>query len=260
MNKTVVVVPDIQAPKHDQQALDAIISFIADIDPDEVIQIGDACDFEAPGRWSAGTRAEYEGSVEQEAEDLRQSFIIPVREVFDGPFGFHEGNHDLRPRRYLENRAPGLGTSDHFRMENLLRFTEHGVTRLPDFYEVAPDVITTHGHLGRIGLRQDAGATALGAAKRWGRSVVMGHTHRAAAIPWTTGIGSPRTVWGVEVGNVMREDCADYLKGAPGNWQKAFGVLHFSNGHFKPEVVYLDDGNEFVYGGYRYLQEAPDAA
>ncbi|MEV5879282.1 metallophosphoesterase [Streptomyces sp. NPDC052101] len=255
-DQTVVVCPDSQNPKHDPVALKAIVEFIADIQPTGVIHIGDALDFEGPARWTKDTRKEYAGNVEQEAEGFTREFIESVRAVHDGFFGIHEGNHDLRPRQYLEKYAPALADSKFFNLENLCRFEDYGVRRLPDFYEVFPDVITTHGHLGRIRLAQVAGMTALNAAKRFTKSVVMGHTHRAAAIPHTLGIGAPKTIWGVEVGHIMDESCADYLKGSPGDWQKAFGVLHYSkSGNFLPEIVYMDSNNEFEFGGYRYLQE-----
>ncbi|GCD99843.1 hypothetical protein [Embleya hyalina] len=257
-DRTIVVIPDIQYPKHDPIALKAVIDFIGDIEPTEVIQIGDALDYEAPSRWSTGTRAEYEGNVESESESFVQEFIVPLRGVFSGPLGFHEGNHDSRPRTYLEGRAPGLGASQHFHMERLLRFDDYDIRRLPDFNRVGPNVITTHGHLGRITLNRTAGLTALTAVRRWGVSVVMGHTHRAAAVPETSGLGEPRTVWGVEAGNLMDDSRADYLKGAPGNWQRAFVVLHLSGETFQPEVVYMRPDASFEYGGFRYYQ--PEAA
>lgn len=249
--KTIVVVPDIQAPKHDKAALAAVVKFIGDVQPDEVIQIGDALDFEGPARWTKDTREEYAFDVEQEAEDFRREFIEPVRAVYDGKFGMIEGNHDLRPRAYLEKYAPALQSkSRHYHFDVLCDFASWNVDLLPAFHEFHPGHVATHGHLGRIGLRPVAGMTALGAAMRWGKSVIMGHTHRMAAIPYTTGVGEAKTIWGVEVGNLMDPNQADYLKGTPGNWQRGFAVIHCAkSGAIQPECIYFRPDNSFDYQG-----------
>jgi predicted phosphodiesterase len=251
LTKTIVVVPDIQYPKHDRAALAAVVQFIADTQPDEVVQIGDALDFEGPARWTKDTREEYAFDVEAESEGLRDDFIKPVRAAYSGPFGMIEGNHDLRPRAYLEKYAPALQSkSRHFHFDVLCDFAAWDVELLPPFYEFWRGHVATHGHLGRIGLRHDAGMTALGAAKRWGKSVIMGHTHRMAAIPFTTGVGEEKTIWGVEAGNLMDPAQAGYLKGTPGNWQRGFVVIHCAkSGAIQPECIYFRPDNSFDYQG-----------
>lgn len=251
---TVIVVPDTQAPKWDYEAVRTLIHFMGVSKPDEIVHVGDALDFEGPARWTKDTRAEYEGNVEEEATDFARKFLGPVHAVLPSiDKSVIEGNHDLRPRQYLEKYAPALlSKSKHYHFENLCNFKKHGWKKAPDFYEVRPGTVITHGHLGRIGLRQVAGMTALGAAQRWNKSVVMGHTHRAAAIPATTGVGAAKTIWGVEVGHLMDEDQAEYLKGTPGNWQKAFAILHFDEeDNLNPEIVYYN-GTSFQYNGVTY--------
>src|SRR5690606_19916072 len=136
-----------------------------------------------------------------------------LRDVYSGPVGVIEGNHDERPRTYLAKYAPALAESKAFHIDALLGFDDFGIRWLPDFYEFAPDWVATHGHRGGIRLTQDAGKTALNAAIRFGSSVVMGHTHRLGAVPKTIGYdGNMRTLWGVEVGNLMNMKLAGYLK------------------------------------------------
>ncbi|MEV0470743.1 metallophosphoesterase, partial [Streptomyces prunicolor] len=92
--KRVVVVSDVQAPFEDKRALKNVIEFIGEYQPDEVIQIGDLVDYPAPSRWSAGTRAEFEGNVIRDSEYTKENFLEPLRVVYDGPVGVMEGNHD----------------------------------------------------------------------------------------------------------------------------------------------------------------------
>lgn len=250
MSKRIVVISDTQLPYDDRKALKAVIGFIGDYQPDEVVHIGDLMDFPQPSRWNKGTAGEFEGSVFSDCEQAKRRFFGPLREVYDGSIGVHEGNHDERARTYLSKYAPALAESGAFDIDVLLDFDGFGVTKLPDFYDVAPGWVTTHGHRGGIRLSQIAGNTALNAAKKFGTSVVMGHTHRMGIGSYTYGVaGSSRlVVTGMEVGNLMDMKKAGYLKGGTGNWQQGFGLLTVNGQHVKPEVVPISRGSFSVDG------------
>ncbi|WP_189055272.1 metallophosphoesterase family protein [Longimycelium tulufanense] len=230
-SKRIVVISDLQIPYEDRRAVKALLRFLKEYQPDEVVQIGDLMDYPQPSRWSRGTAAEYEGSVFKDSEYARKNFLAPLRDVFSGPVGVIEGNHDLRPRTYLSRYAPALAGAGAFDMETLLDFDGFGIQRLPDFYDLAPGWVVTHGHLGGIRLSQIAGNTALNAAKKFGASVMMGHTHRLGMGSHTTGYGGKvtKTVTGVEVGNLMNMKAAGYLKGGTGNWQQGFAIAHIND-------------------------------
>ena len=51
MTKRIVIIPDTQIPYDDRKALNAVIRFIGDWQPDEVIHIGDLMDYPTPARW-----------------------------------------------------------------------------------------------------------------------------------------------------------------------------------------------------------------
>src|SRR5690606_22416886 len=132
------------------------------------------------------------------------NFLKPLRPVYDGPIGIHEGNHDERTHVYMEKYAPALARTDMLDFDQLLGCERLRIDRLPEFYDVAQGRVTTHGHRGGIRLNQNAGMTALNGAKRVGKSVVMGHTHRQGICSYTTGLGGKaQTITGVEVGNLM---------------------------------------------------------
>lgn len=230
----------------------SVISFIGEYQPDEVVHIGDFMDFPQPSRWSKDSAAEFQGSVFEDAEMGKKHLLEPLRAVYDGPVGVLEGNHDERPRVYLAKYAPALAESRAFHMDTMLDFDKYDITWLPDFYEIAPGWVATHGHKGGIRLTQDAGKTALNAAVRFGKSVIMGHTHRLAAVPKTNGYdGNLNTLWGVEVGNLMDMRQAGYLKGATANWQQGFAVLLVNGTHVSPVTVPITDG-QFTFDGTTY--------
>lgn len=242
--KRIVILPDTQLPYDDRRALRTVIKFVGEFNPDEVIHIGDLMDFPQPSRWNKDTAGEFQGSVFKDAEDAKKRLLGPLREVYSGPVGVHEGNHDERPRTYLAKYAPALAESKAFNLDKMLDFDGFGITMLPDFYKVAPGWLTTHGHKGQITLSRVGGSTALGAAVKFGKSVVMGHTHRLAVKSASTGFGQRVTaqVTGLEVGHLMNMKQAHYLKGGTANWQQGFGLLTVDGTYVKPEIIPIHKG------------------
>lgn len=242
--KRIVVIPDTQLPFEDRRAVKAVIRFIKDTQPDEVIHIGDVMDYPQPSRWNKGTAGEFEGSVFKDSEYAKVNLLAPLRNVYSGPIKVHEGNHDERPRVYLSKYAPALAESGAFTLPALLDFDAFGIELLKDTYDFAPGWVSTHGHKGGIVLSRNAGYTALGAAKKFNKSVVMGHTHRLAVTAECGGYAQKvnRWLYGMEVGNLMDMKQAHYLKGAAGNWQTGFGLFTVDGTHVKPEIVPIHKG------------------
>jgi predicted phosphodiesterase len=254
MIKRYVIIPDTQLPYEDRKALKSVIRFIGEYQPDEVVHIGDLMDYPQPSRWSKGTAAEYEGSVFEDSEYAKKRLLEPLREVYSGPVGVLEGNHDERPRVYLSKYAPALAESGAFNLDQLLDFEKYGITLLPHFYDFAPNWLMTHGHKANIRISQVGGSTALLAAKKFGKSVIMGHTHRLGIISHSEGYDGQinRILTGFEVGNLMNQKLAGYLKGGTGNWQQGFGVVHVDGKHVHPERVPITNGR-FTVDGQTYL-------
>ncbi|MGW2539340.1 metallophosphoesterase [Kitasatospora sp. NPDC001574] len=251
--KRIVVISDTQIPFEDKRALKNVISFIGEYQPDEVIQIGDLVDYPAPSRWSAGTRAEFEGNVIKDSEYAKKAFLAPLREAYQGPIKVLEGNHDERPRKYLASRAPALAAEDQFyKFENLLDFQAYEVEKAEPYYPFAPGWLAIHGHESP-GLNQVPGATARMKAIKAGVSVVMGHTHRLAISPHTTGHnGRLKTIYGFEVGHLMDVRQASYLKNGPANWQKGFGLFYVGKYSATPHAIPVADDGSFVVEGKRF--------
>ncbi|QJD50262.1 metallophosphoesterase [Mycobacterium phage Iwokeuplikedis] len=251
MTERIVVIPDTQIPFDDPRALRGVIKFIGDFQPDRVIHIGDLMDYPSPARWSKGTAEEFYPVMLEHNEVAKRRLLGPLRKVFDGPIEVHEGNHDLRPREYLTKYAPALAEFEGaFHIKHLLDFDGFGIKMLPDFNEFAPGWVTTHGHRGQMSISRIGGNTALNGAKRFNKSVVMGHTHRLGVLSESFGFGSVvgKSVTGLEVGNLMDMTAASYLKGGTGNWQQGFGVLTVDGPYVKPEIVPIENGRFAVDG------------
>lgn len=252
MSKRIVVISDTQMPYEDRKALSAVFHFISDYQPDEVVQIGDLVDYPQPSRWSKGTREEFEGSIFRDSEYAEKNFLAPLRAIYDGPIGVIEGNHDLRPRTYLEKYAPALAGTGAFNLDQLLKFDDYEVTLLPDFYKFARglDWVMTHGHVGGISLSRFAANTAVNAARKFDTSVIMGHTHRLGVGSHTVGYGgdTKKVLTGFEVGNLMDMKSATYLRQATGNWQQGFGLVEIGERHVQCTPIRIEKRRFIVQG------------
>lgn len=251
---TICVMPDIQAPYEDRKFVKALIRFIGEYNPDEVVNIGDLADYPQPSRWSKDTRAEFEGSIYEDSDYIKRNVLEPLRTAYSGPIGVLEGNHDLRPREYLEKYAPALSGATNFNFENLLDFEGFDVTRLPDFYEFTSGWVMTHGHLANIRLSQISAQTALNAAKKLGQSVIMGHTHRLGIASHTEGYNAKvtRHLTGVEVGHAMDMRQATYLKKGTPNWQQGFAMVYVSGDVVQVDPIAVTKGT-FIVEGETYI-------
>ncbi|MFI9202611.1 metallophosphoesterase [Streptomyces sp. NPDC053048] len=250
--KRIVIISDLQVPYHEPKALSNLINFIGDYQPDELYQIGDLNDYETPSRWNEGTRLEYRQQVRSDSETTKRKVLEPIRRVYEGLFGILEGNHDLRPRTYLSNKAPALAEyADDFHFSKLLDFDGFGIDLTPSFHPVGPDTALIHGHEIK-GMSNIAGTTAFNHAAKAVRNVVMGHTHRLGVRrQGPSHLGGLR--WGFEVGHLMDPRKAQYLgAGAVANWQAGFGILYVGDHEVSPYAVDVRRDGSFVVEGERY--------
>lgn len=251
--KSIVVLPDIQFPFHNPRQVASVIRFIGEYQPDEVVQIGDLMDYPQTGRWTKDTRAEFEGSVLKDSKKAVEQMLAPLREEYAGPVTVLEGNHDLRPRTYLEKYAPALAETNVFDLDVLLEFEDYDINFVRDWYDFAPKWTFTHGHLGGVGISRYAGGTAMNLARKFQRSIICGHTHRQGVISETRGRpGQTTTISGVEVGHMMQPKAASYLKGAAGNWQAGFTVVHVDGKNVTTQLVPMNGNGFFNFQGEQY--------
>ncbi len=255
-SKTIVIMPDVQAPLHDEKLVDKFVQFIADYEPDEMAQVGDFTDSTEISRWVRGKKPEFAGDLQQ-GFDISRHILEKIREVHQGRFRIVRSNHDDRLELYIQGCAPGLASLRALTVENLVGFEEFGVEFIRDeVVELTPTArdpwIMCHGDEGS--LSPVAGKTAFNLAKnKFGANVVCGHTHRAGLTSETYGFnGKNHTLrQGLEVGHFMDITKADYLKkkGVAANWQQSFGILHIHGSKVYPQLVPVDfDGNFSVEG------------
>lgn len=241
--KVKVLVPDLQIPYHDKRAVNNLANFIKAYKPDDVVSVGDEMDMQTISRWSMGTPMEYEKSIGKDRDEtVRVLEQLQVKHMT-------RSNHTDRLYNTIMKRAPGLMGAPEFELENFLRLKDLGITYHQKPWEVAPKWLLLHGDEGST--NQTGGQTALGLAKKTGMSVVCGHTHRAGLIHYTEAYAgvSNRTIWGMEVGNMMDMKRASYLKAGIANWQQAFGILYIDGNKVTPSLIPVHQDGTFIVEG-----------
>jgi predicted phosphodiesterase len=242
--KRIVVISDLQVPFHDTKAIRNVSKFITKYKPDDVLCVGDELDFQTISRWSSG-RDEWSGTIGRDRNtcqevlyDLRVTHIV-------------RSNHTDRLYKSLASRLPGLIGLPELEYENFMGFRELGIKFHRKPYEITKDWIMVHGD--EQSTKPHGGLTALEAAKRHGKSVVCGHTHRQGISSFTTASGGHLTgiVTGFEVGHLMDTTQAYYTRGTF-NWQQGFGILYVDRKGVTPVTIPIDKSGSFVVEGKRY--------
>ena len=167
--KRIVVISDLQVPFHDERAVRNVAGFIRRWRPDDVLCVGDELDFQTISRWSSG-RDEWSGTIGADRQRA-QSVLFEL-----GVTHIVRSNHTDRLYKALASRLPGLIGLPELEYENFMDFKTLGIKFHRKPYEITSDWIMVHGD--EQAINHNAGLTALGAARRHGKSVVCGHTHR----------------------------------------------------------------------------------
>jgi predicted phosphodiesterase len=225
-----------------KQAVKNLIKLVNREKFDLVINTGDELDMQSQSKWAKGTGLEWEGTLDADRSLLKNSLGLT-----------HNRHHSKQShgsvlshtpsRSAVPNRFARTGLSKAF-----MDFASLGIRFHKKPFEFHPGWVLVHGDEGSM--NSNAGLTALGLAKKFGKSVVCGHTHRAGISAYSEGIGgSYRTLWGVEAGNVMDKRKASYFKAGAANWQMSVAILETYGKNLSPMLIPINkDGSFTVYG------------
>lgn len=250
-----VVIPDLQVPLHNEGAVKALQKFVKDTQPAGLLCVGDEIDSTQIGKWVRGLPGEYEDSFQAQV-DATFEVLSGFRQALgkNKPFILSRSNHgETRIVNYVNRNAPALRTLRDLEYARLMGFEELGITYVNKPTEVLPNVLLCHGDEGSQ--IQTPGGTAMGLAKKWGKSVISGHTHKLGFQHANDSVNGlvTRALFGFEVGHLMDfgagESSATYLKAGSANWQAGFGILKYDtvSGHVQPVPVPIDVvGKRFI--------------
>lgn len=238
---TFLVIPDLQVPDHDVKAWKSVMRFAEYYKPDEVLIVGDELDSPQPSRWNKGYAGEYAGTLQRDIDTCHDLLAELRAAVGDVPIHLMRSNHGERIRTYLNRYAPALGNLRALDYGTLLGLDELDITYHEQPYEFAKGWVLAHGDEGS--LVQTSAGTAMGLAKKWGKSVICGHTHKAGVQHAHLAVNGKITqhLFGVEVGHLMQygngRSKADYLKAGSANWQQAIAVIETNGKSVTPTLI-----------------------
>ena len=234
-----------QIPFHDQHAIKNLVSFIKSFKPDEVVTIGDEIDFNTISRFADGTPEAYEQTLGDDRDaavqvlyDLQVSHMV-------------RSNHSDRLYTKIMLKIPSFLSLPELRFEKFMRLDELGITYHRSAFNIAPGWVAVHGD--HTPLKMHGGLSALEAARRYGKSVISGHTHRMGRSSYTEAINGRRgrILHGVEVGNLMDMSKANYVKGYA-NWQSGFAIMYVKDNNVQVDLIYIEKDGTFIVAGKRY--------
>jgi hypothetical protein len=245
MIQRTVVVSDLQVPYHDEVAVKNLGAFIRAWKPHKVVTIGDEIDLPQISRWTEGTPGWYEQTLGEDRDLAVQTlYDLQVTDMI-------RSNHTDRLYNVIMKKIPAFLSLPEMKFERFMQLDELGITFHKKPMAIAPNWIAIHGD--EQGINPNAGLTALGAARRHGKSVICGHTHRAGRSAFTESSGGSlgRVLHGVEVGNLMDFKQANYTKGTA-NWQSAFATMETDGKRVNVQIIYIEKDGTFLVSGRRY--------
>ena len=290
--ETAVIVPDIQIgyyrksaelsdlePIHDEKAISVALAVIKDLDPKQVVLVGDNLDFAEFGKFA--TAPAFKQMV-QAAIDRATMLCAQIRSAAPhASIVWIQGNHEKRLPFYIQNNAEasfGLtrgkidgelrdGWPIHA-LQNLLHMEEFGVEYIPGYpankYYINSNLMVVHGD--KVVSNNSTTKKYLDDSRI---SVIYGHIHRSEIAYRTRETeDGPRTIMAASPGCLCRIDGAvpstksgsdefgiPVLMGAE-NWQQGLGVVQYQpNGtgdewfNYEPMWIYQGRG---IFRGVEY--------
>lgn len=252
--RTTLILPDIQYPYHDALMLKKLISVASDIQPDAILQIGDAIDFPQVSQWSKGNAGEYTADLQEHVTGFRRDVLAPLRAVApDAEITWIEGNHDLRIRDFVRKYAFPLSVLKALEVPELFALNELAISYVNGPIRVATNTYAIHGHeSGGYAASPTAWNTKF--VNRYGsdKNFVFGHTHQPFIIHRAFGYEgkvSPRFT--MNVGSIMDPVAASYVKDGAVSWVMSFALLRDDGKRVWPELITATD-RKFYVNGERY--------
>jgi predicted phosphodiesterase len=243
-----LVISDLQVPYHHEAAVKNVIKLARREKFDSVLVVGDEIDFQSISKWSEQTPLAYSEDLHADRELCKQ--ILWDLGEYSPEMHVIRSNHTDRLYNTLL-KVPGLINLPELQYPAFMGFAEMGIIYHKTAYEFYPGWVLCHGDEGSMS--QHAGVTSLNLAKKFGKSVLAGHSHRLGMSAYSEGInGHSRTLYGVEVGNLMDRKKASYIRYGSANWQMGFAILEAVGKTLTPTLVPVNKDGSFTALGRYY--------
>tara|TARA_Y100000114_G_C11760084_1_gene329045 strand:- start:2252 stop:3661 length:1410 start_codon:yes stop_codon:yes gene_type:complete len=253
-------------PMHSRSACDVVLQIASDLNPDEIVLLGDMVDFGGLSTFPLESDAKYliQPAMQELSEWLRRlSLTCRERCVW------LEGNHELRLFKQLENiqEAAVLRPVDdvlgppQLSVERLMRLDKLKIDYKKPYgkpYWLFGDIKVHHGHV----VRPKGGQTVSSILSGARHSQIVGHIHRreiacnTRTVPDERGNDKYVTISAMSPGTLcsLEPGLVPTGKGRPDqDWQHGLGVvIKDSEGANHMQLIHINDG-KCVYNGKMYV-------
>lgn len=245
--KVAIILNDLHVPYHDQRAIDVMLHYVKDKNPDDIILAGDLYDCYALSRFDKDPKRI--DSLQDEIDEGLKIWKSLKKASPKSRLTLIEGNHEHRLQKYLM-KNPGMYSLNALKPENLFCLKDLNINfkTSEETFFLNANLVITHGAIDDgCKLSQHSGYSAKNTLDKWGNtSGVMGHSHRMGVSNKT--IAHKQMVQWVENGCLCKLN-PDYVKNP--NWQQGFSVIYYTKNRFHI-VPILIANYEFIADGKRY--------
>ena len=187
----ILVLSDIHLPYQDNEALKLALNYGIENKINAIYLNGDTIDMYQASRFIKDRRLrDLAGELE-----MTRGFLKTLQDTFQCPIYFKIGNHEARWEHFLMLKAPELLGIDDFKLEQILRFREFGVTLVKDKQiAMCGKLPILHGHEWYGGFAPPVNP-ARGLFLKAKESALVGHHHRTSEHTEKTLSGQVVTTW-----------------------------------------------------------------
>jgi hypothetical protein len=230
----ILVLSDIHFPYQDNEALELAINYGIENKVNAIYLNGDILDFYQCSRFTKDRRLrDMAGELE-----MGREFLKMMQETFKCPIYYKIGNHEKRYEDYLMIKAPELLGIDDFKLEQLLRMREFGVTLVKEKQmALAGKLPILHGHEWFGGFAPPVNP-ARGLFLKAKQSCLVGHHHRTSEHTEKTLSGEVTTTWSTGCLCGLEPEYSPY-----NNYNSGFAhVLVAKDGNYKVKNIRIING------------------
>ena len=187
----ILILSDIHFPYQDNKALELALNYGLENKVNAIYLNGDVIDFYMASRFLKNPKLrDLAGELQ-----MGRDFLKLLKDTFNCPIYYKLGNHEVRWEHFLMIKAPELLGIEDFKLEQLLRFREFGVTLVKDKQmAMAGKLPILHGHEWYGGFAPPVNP-ARGLFLKAKESCVVGHSHRTSEHTEKTLSGDVTTTW-----------------------------------------------------------------
>lgn len=242
--ETAVIIPDCHIPYDHKPSFNAMLLSLTDINPTELVILGDFGDFYAVN--SHGKHPEAQQLLTKEVDEINQRLDLIDALLPNCKKVFIEGNHEYRLERYICNNAPALFgvTSIEFLFQFNVRpnWTYIPYSKRQMYNVLGTNLIARHEPLSM--------SSPKASLKNSMCNLVYGHKHVIEEC-WAVSMDGRRMV-NFSPGWLGDERHTKIFGYARPQWQRGFSVVTKHKKQWTHEIIRFRNDNSYFYNGKAY--------